>query len=586
MTRRSVLFVLVLFVVVPACVFSQASGTGSGASGAAASGAAVLRDYVGLISQSYHPGITAYFEKLKIELSKKGRSAAIRAIDIYLRGATGSGFLYGDASGNLYIITNNHVIGQAYSLSITFERQDGSKRTFDNLTIIAADEESDLALLAFAPGDRPAARGLSFVTRPVEEGADVYSAGFPGLGTTPLWQLGRGIVSNASARFPKSLIDETMMGPFIQHTAQIDPGNSGGPLLVVQQNAQAGYAVAGINTLSGLRRQAANYAVPAGTAAAFISAALNQKPETFRAALDARLDRFIEGLGGNKAAYPHIAEFLSFLCVGENAEYAMQELFAKGNASVQQSFAEKCEESVVGAMGYAVAWTIETSIRGQGAIKASVKSVTGSGSEYTVVFTINNKDVQSTWVREYGNWRIRTFGTVAAGKNAPPAKKETPSRKKTELKIQKTDEKLRIDSPFHIEAGYANLFDKAPTALYACAEIMRYGGARVYYVDADFWTAGVFFGYRFDIPMEKIAYMPYFRMGFDYHNDKAYKDFGSNDPPIDYNLQAGLKVTSSYVPGLFVGAGFQYNFTFTFDDKYDKKKLMRMALVLTAGYAF
>jgi len=203
-----------------------------------------------------------------------------------------------------------------------------------------------------------------------------------------------------------------------------------------------------------------------------------------------------------------------------------------------------------------------------------------------VVFTINNKDVQSTWVREYGNWRIRTFGTVAAGKNAPPAKKETPSRKKTELKIQKTDEKLHIDSDFHLEAGYATLFDKAPTALYACAEIKRCGGFKVYYADAEFWAIGAFAGYRFDIPAGKIAYMPYFRIGFDYQNDKAYRDFSASDLPITFTLQAGLKVTSSYVPGLFAGAGFQYNIFDTHDENYDKKKLMRMALTLTAGYAF
>ncbi|MDR2702122.1 MAG: serine protease, partial [Spirochaetaceae bacterium] len=207
--------------------------------------AASLRDYVGLINQTYHPGIVSFFEKIKADLAKKGETDAVKAIDIFLRGDTGSGFVYSDARGDLYIITNYHVIAQSYTLSITFERQDGFKRKSENLRIIAADEETDLALLVFAAGDKPVARGLSFFTRPVEEGQDVYSAGFPGLGITPIWQFGRGMVSNASARFPKSIYDETLMGPFIQHTAEVDPGNSGGPLLVVQQNAVTGYAVAG-----------------------------------------------------------------------------------------------------------------------------------------------------------------------------------------------------------------------------------------------------------------------------------------------------------------------------------------------------
>jgi len=78
------------------------------------------------------------------------------------------------------------------------------------------------------------------------------------LAFTPLWQFSTGNVSNAVARFPRSLDDPTMMGPFIQHTAPIDPGNSGGPLLVAQADVPSGFAVAGINTLTGTWRQAAN----------------------------------------------------------------------------------------------------------------------------------------------------------------------------------------------------------------------------------------------------------------------------------------------------------------------------------------
>ena len=273
MLRRSFLFFMILIIIFPVCVFSQSTSSS-------------LREYVGLINQSYHPGIVSYFEKLKAEFVKRGYPDAVKAVDIFLRGDTGSGFIYSDARGNLYVLTNNHVIAQAYTLSITFERQDGFKRKYENLRVIATDEENDLALLAFAAGDKPVTRGLSFLTRAVNEGEDVYSAGFPGLGTTPIWQFGRGMVSNASVRFPKSFDDETLMGPFIQHTAQVDPGNSGGPLLIPQQSAPGGYTVVGINTLKASRRQAANFAIPINTIQTFITGALNPRPETYRAALD------------------------------------------------------------------------------------------------------------------------------------------------------------------------------------------------------------------------------------------------------------------------------------------------------------
>jgi len=579
------LSLLVLLIVFPVCVFAQS---------------AALRDYVGLISQNYHPGVVSYFESMKTDLAKRsGNEDAIKAIDIFLRGDTGSGFVYNDARGNLYVITNYHVVSQANTLSITFERQDGTKRKFENLKIIAADEEIDLALLAFAPGDKPVARGLTFLTRQAQEGEDVFSAGFPGLGITPIWQFGRGMVSNARVSFPKSLSDETLMGPYIQHTAQIDPGNSGGPLLVAQANAPGGYAVVGVNTLSALRRQAANYAIPISTTQTFITAALNPKPETYKAALDQRLAKFVEGLGGSSAVYPHIAEFLSSVCVGENAEYAMEEMYKKGNALVRRDFLEKLEDGVVSAMGYAVAWTIETSIRKQatGALKAELKDVTGAGEEYTVVFTVNGKDVSSKWIREYGNWRIRSFGTVAAG---------DPAMRSKALAEKDAAEKLRInESSFHLEAGYAFLVNKAPAALYASVELMGNfggGGARLYYAGPDFFSVGGFIGLRWGIPAGNFGFMPYFRLGFDYViDDQDFKDFQIEHQSdwgrsnIEYNVsispQLGVKITTAYVPGLFMGLAFQYNmYPAALLERRSEgesyKDALKMAISVTAGYAF
>ena len=560
---RRFIFLVAAVVIAPFCIFSQQIPSSSG-----------LRDYVGLINQSYHPDIVSLFEKMKTDLAKRsGNETTIKAIDIFLRGDTGSGFLYSDALGNKYIITNNHVIAQAYSLSITFERQDGSKRKYENLRIIAADEKNDIAILGFPAADKPAGSGLTLLTRAVQEGEDVYSAGFPGLGTTPLWQFGRGMVSNANARFPKSLEDDTVMGPFIQHTAEIDPGNSGGPLLVISQD---GYAVVGINTLKAARRQAANYAIPVSVIQPFITGALNPRPTTYRAALDTRLAKFAEGLGVNRAVYPHIAEYLSSNCIGENAEYAILEMYEKGNASARQAFINKLEDGVVEAMGYAVGWTIENSIRGQGVIKASIKEVAGSGEEYTVVFTINNKDHSSKWVWEYGNWRIRSFGIVAAGNKDLLAKKE---------KSRENSKNLRTEAAnLHIEAGYAYLFDKAGAAAYASLEYMGFG-IKAYYAGSDFYSIGVFGGFRGGFNLGSIGLMPYVRLGMDYQHDQKYIDSGNDIGfPIAIMGQIGLKVTTARIPGLFAGAAFQYNFFNMHDLK--KEDFMKMALCFTVGYAF
>jgi serine protease Do len=554
-------FCVIITTLVCASVFAQA-------------GAGALRDYVGLINQSYHPDIVAYFEKIKTQLDKKGEKDAVKAIDRFLKGSIGSGFIINDASGQNYILTNNHVIAQAYDLSITFERQDGFKKSWQGLKIIAADEETDLALLAFAPGDKPVEQGLVFITRTMEEGEEVFSAGFPGLGTAALWQFGNGRITNAIARFPKSLDDETLMGPFIQHSAQVDPGNSGGPLLIPQKNAPSGYAVAGINTLSALWRQAANYAVPVNTVETFVKAALHPEPQTYRSQLDQRLSSFIEGFANDKAAYPHIAGFLSSDCIGENAEYAISEVLEKAPRQVQQGFINKLEDSIVGGMGYAVGWIIENAIHKQGAaIKAAVKEVNGSGEDYNVAFTINGKDYDSTWKREYGIWRIRTFGSVASGDKNLVAKKEA---------RREAAANLRLDSKFNVEAGYAYLFKKAPAAAYAALDYQGMG-LKLYFAGPDFWAAGVFFGYQASIPLGNVGLVPYIRAGIDYQADKDYQ---GNALPVSVMAQAGLKATVSYVPGLSAGVAFQYNLISMHEFIGEYNNGMKMALAVTAGYFF
>jgi len=575
--KRCFVFFFVFIFVLPCLVFAQ-------------QGAGVLRDYVGLINQSYHPGIVSYFEKAKKEYEKQGEKETVKFIDLVLSGAFGSGFLYNDAKGNLYVITNNHVISQANTISITFERADGTKKKIENLKLIATDVEADLAIMSVpATGEKPFVnQGLTLITRTVEEGEDAFSAGFPGLGMTPIWQFGRGMISNASVKFPKSITDETIIGPYIQHTAQVDSGNSGGPLLIAQRNAPSGYAVAGVNTLSGMRRQAANYAIPISTLQTFINNALNPKPETFKPNLDAILEKFTKGLGGNTAVHSHISEYLSTACIGENAEYALEEMFKKGTSSARRAFLEKSREDLISAMGIAVAWTIEDSIRtSTGALKAEVKDVTGAGEEYNVTFTINNKEAKSVWIREYGNWRIKSFGTVATGDKELLTQRE---------KQKEIDKKLHTENSLYIEAGYANLFAASSSALYFSWDV-SWVGFNIFYVDNNLLSIGGYFSWHSPIKASNVAFIPNFKIGWSYVKDnyygiyikKNYFDEETHSHMCTF-LQAGLKVTTIYAPGLYGNIGFQYNIpsksnTFGYADKTYKKPF-DTALILSIGYAF
>ncbi|MCL2808851.1 MAG: serine protease [Treponema sp.] len=567
--KHSYLLLIVLILFFPVAVFSQ-------------QGASVVRDYVGLINQTYHPGIVSYLEKVKAELIRQNETNAVKNIDIFLSGAFGSGFLFSDR-GNFYVITNNHVVAQAHTVSITFERTDGSKRRIDNLRIIATDEVNDLAILALPAGERPLVNhGLTLLTRAIEEGEEVFSAGFPGLGITPIWQFGNGRVSNANVRFPKSLNDDTMMGPFIQHTAPIDFGNSGGPLLVTANNVPSGYAVAGINTLSAIYRQATNYAIPAATVQTFITSALNPRPDTFRTALDERLNSFVRVLNSNRDVYLGISDYISAACIGENAEFAFEEMVRKAGRPVLRTFSQKSEESLISAMGIAIGWTIEDSIRSGGSIRASIKEVTGIGEEYTIIFTINNRDVESIWIREYGNWRIKTFGTVASGDV------ERLNRRDAE---RNTYASMRPNSIFGIQVGYAYLFDKAPASLYLAVNLNTF--LVNFYYHPDFWNVGFLMGVQFPIPVGQIGLMPYIYLGtfVNFESANVSEEYSFSIQAIEFGAlaQGGIKVYTSYVPGLFFDTGFQFNLPFNFladfgDDDYTKP--FTMGLSFSIGYSF
>jgi serine protease Do len=528
-----------------------------------------LRDYVGLINQSFHPDIVSYLGKFKADFERRGNKDAARSVDDYLKGGSGTGFIYTAPDGTNYIITNHHVITQSYGISVTFERQDGAKIKYDGLKIIAADEDMDIALLAFPGGEAiPLVKGLSFLDRPVTEGEDVYSAGFPGLGAVTLWQFGRGMVSNARVQFPEDAGDERsrIMGPYIQHTAQVDPGNSGGPLLVQVQGVPAGYAAAGVNTLSARFRQAANFSIPIDRVNAFLSSALGPKPEDERPLLDARVNTFIGGLGESRAVYGHIAKYLSNACVGENAEYALTEMLRKAARTVQDDIIRAFVYSPVEGMGYAVAWTIESALRTKpGRIVITVDSaVPNSKNGYTVTFNVNGKTISSDWVNDYGIWRISAFGDFAAGDKTLVEKRD---------QAERDAKRLRTDNTIQLSAGFAYLLEAGPAFgadVKFRTDFMGFG-ARIYTAGEKFLqidgTAGVYFPIR----LKKIAFIPYGDLGL----GLALKEpaprpadpYGFDEPLLfkkdmgfDFSIKAGLMFTTAAVPGLYLQAAYQHNF--------------------------
>jgi len=167
---------------------------------------------------------------------------------VLTRAGSGTGFVFEEIGGRLLLLTNYHVIQSApeavgQRVRVVFDG--GTERvTVEEATVVAVDAEADLAILSVPQhGQRAALRladdGEAFETQPV------LAVGFPfgtflGDGEFPAPTFSRGAVSSLRRNSARELAR-------IQIDADLNPGNSGGPVLNGRGEV-LGVAVSGIET--------------------------------------------------------------------------------------------------------------------------------------------------------------------------------------------------------------------------------------------------------------------------------------------------------------------------------------------------
>jgi len=166
---------------------------------------------------------------------------------------TGSGVIMETDNGYGYILTNNHVAGDATQFELTLA--DGRK--FTKATLVGADKKTDLAVVK-VQADRliPAKWGDS---DELQKGDWVMAFGSP---FGYIGSMTHGIVS-ALNRSNVGILGRQGYENFIQVDAPINPGNSGGPLVNVRGE------VIGINTAIASRTGAFSgigFAIPSNQA--------------------------------------------------------------------------------------------------------------------------------------------------------------------------------------------------------------------------------------------------------------------------------------------------------------------------------
>ena len=170
----------------------------------------------------------------------------------------GSGFIY---SADGYILTNNHVVEGATSLTVALK--DGRELP---ATVVQTDAAADLAVIKVDATGLPTATIGS--SSDVKIGESVLAIGSP-LGTYTdtvtsgiLSGLARSItVTDDQTGRPHTLTN------MLQTDAAINPGNSGGPLVDLAGN------VIGINTATAGNAEGLGFAIPIDAAKALMTAA-------------------------------------------------------------------------------------------------------------------------------------------------------------------------------------------------------------------------------------------------------------------------------------------------------------------------
>ena len=181
--------------------------------------------------------------------------------------SAGSGFIVAEDDANLYIVTNNHVVQSATSLTVSF---------VDNETVTAVvkgtDPSSDLAVVSVSKADMPS-ETLANIKIATLGDSDSLRVGASAVAIGNALGYGQsvttGVISalNREVTTTDSSTGTSITNELIQTDAAINPGNSGGALL--NMNGE----VIGINSVkySDTSVEGMGYAIPINTAEPIIN---------------------------------------------------------------------------------------------------------------------------------------------------------------------------------------------------------------------------------------------------------------------------------------------------------------------------
>lgn len=327
-----------------------------------------VKPFVGIVKPVYSEECKTFLTEYKTQLEKSGLQNYTDYIDSYLEGSFGSGFVYVDSSGENYVITNKHVSSYGEVFSFEIQNKNNSKTLYENLYLYASDEDKDISILKFQGNKRPFKNALSFYNKEVFDGREVFTAGYPALGENPIWQFGTGNITNSYVDGKEFLGTENTF--VYQHSAQVDSGNSGGPLLVKEKNQ---FYVIGINTWKAINREATNYSVPIK----FVIELINSKKQSpkIKNSIDQQIERVKKVINSDSNEYVSLAKFVSLNLAKEKGPDLFKEILWHESSDVRNVIAYEFRKDPFSALKLSVAFNIYSTLKNSEDINSSIKKL-------------------------------------------------------------------------------------------------------------------------------------------------------------------------------------------------------------------
>lgn len=547
---------------------------------------AQVKSYVCVVRQQYYQEHVDLLKGISKELKDEGYNTYSKAVDSYLDGGFGSGFVWVAQDGSNYIITNRHVVSQAATASVEFEDDATGKITkYENLKVIVTDDDIDIAILAFADGEKPFKSGLKLYEGTLKDGQEVWSAGFPGLGSDPIWQFGKGTVTNARARI-KDLIDPEV-STIIQHSAQVDSGNSGGPLLVASGKD---YLVAGINTWKASYRDSTNFSIPAG----LIKTMLARINGEGAATVQDRAAKFAAELNKSDSDYTSIVNFISYHKAAVDGYEDFNSVLKFAPTSIRSYISDIFSYNPAEGLRYAVAYQLYkkygSSSSKSFAYKSEVKDSTDSSS-ISVSFTSGEGEEQTsfttTWINEHGLWRMDAS-----------AKEETEeSEGKSKSKKNKGSKSSGGSLSFGGIDGLESVIIKAGIEMPLSEQNKTFGGEFIYFIDYN--MIGVALGvYKLDNGVEnnlgfQMGGLVRIPLDFNIFTASPYIEAGTSGaismdfhPMMNVFYEAGINIAFDTPYNFYPGLGIAYKGRkyFKFQESTFDGSVNSVLIYLTIGF--